>query len=405
MSTPTPALSVAMAKSRSKNHFLCYLANLNKIWGHPELDEEGCLSAMLKLLVRELNLSSAALHLAGLSGSNFICACHFQPRSQPGGIFRVRSCLQHVAPLRHETHPHPHADTAGPLESISEVIRHHHRDLARLEVTLQPGSNSRHARQLIRQTARAALPAVRALAMRRELDQRQHAIDFGHNLGHLAHHLKNYLTQFEGSLRLLHTARERGDAKMEQELWPILERSVGKIQRMAGDLMKAAPAGDCLIEPIDARDVLQRVAADLRPQFIADLIELTFALPEQPVYVLADASQLHDCAVNLLLNAREALADCHQLAKCARLSLWREDQLCRIEIWDNGPGIPAETVNKIFQPFFTTKPGGTGLGLAMVHRAMLDMGGAIEVHSEPGLSTCFTLHLPLTPPDPAFAGI
>ncbi len=76
------------------------------------------------------------------------------------------------------------------------------------------------------------------------------------------------------------------------------------------------------------------------------------------------------------------------------------NQVLRLALQDNGPGMNVETVERAFEPYYTTKEHGTGLGLAIVKKILLEHRGAIEVQSEPGEGTRFTLTLPLNPDPP-----
>jgi two-component system NtrC family sensor kinase len=105
--------------------------------------------------------------------------------------------------------------------------------------------------------------------------------------------------------------------------------------------------------------------------------------------------QMAQVLVNLLVNAGQATSD----NGLVRISTRREGDTVRIEVRDTGVGMPPEVIRKLFQPFFTTKPPGlgTGLGLAVVHGIVTAHGGRIEVESQPGQGSCFTLYLPRLP--------
>jgi two-component system, NtrC family, sensor histidine kinase HydH len=90
------------------------------------------------------------------------------------------------------------------------------------------------------------------------------------------------------------------------------------------------------------------------------------------------------------LNAVEAMPDGGEL----RVSAAVRGQTLEVAVSDTGDGIGATDLSHVFEPFFSTKPEGTGLGLALVHRIVQDHGGEIDVRSSPGLGTMFTLTLP-----------
>ena len=120
----------------------------------------------------------------------------------------------------------------------------------------------------------------------------------------------------------------------------------------------------------------------------------------QPVPpVVGSATQLGQIALNLLVNALQAMPDEYRDDHQVSIRLRRSEDFAVLEIEDTGPGIPPETLARIFDPFFTTKSeGGTGLGLAISRRIIQELGGEIEVRSELGKGTCFTVRLPLASP-------
>ena len=148
------------------------------------------------------------------------------------------------------------------------------------------------------------------------------------------------------------------------------------------------------------RDAVEIVAFELR---IAN-VEVSFELAKELPLVWADGHQLKQVAVNLVTNARQAVQDA---ATPRRLHLRTlhdaQGQTVRIEIADNGPGIPPEIRARVFDPFFTTKPEGegTGLGLALARGIVESHGGTIEVDCPPGEGTRFVIELPVgAPPAP-----
>jgi signal transduction histidine kinase len=154
-----------------------------------------------------------------------------------------------------------------------------------------------------------------------------------------------------------------------------------------------------------------RAEVDLRRELESTLTILAHKLREKGVQVTRDfqrdlppieafPGELNQVWTNLLDNAIDAVAPGGRVEVRAA----REGELLRVDIRDDGPGIPAEIKSRIWEPFFTTKPvgEGTGLGLEVVKRIVVRRhGGTISVTSSPG-DTCFTVRLPLNPPAPAF---
>jgi two-component system sensor histidine kinase HydH len=103
-----------------------------------------------------------------------------------------------------------------------------------------------------------------------------------------------------------------------------------------------------------------------------------------------DRQQFRQTAWNLCLNAVQAMPDGGEL----RVSMTTVGGRLLVRVTDSGEGIAAADVGHIFEPFFSTKPAGSGLGLALVHRIVQDHGGDIDVESRPGVGTTFSITLP-----------
>ena len=128
-------------------------------------------------------------------------------------------------------------------------------------------------------------------------------------------------------------------------------------------------------------------------------VHLEFAPPADDIVLSADAAQIEDAVLNLIINAIEAIAGDGQVGVSIRLAENSADEdspeEAVIEVSDNGRGIDEADLARIFNPFFTKTEGGTGLGLPAVRRIARLHGGRIEVQSTPGEGSTFTLHLPL----------
>jgi signal transduction histidine kinase len=131
-------------------------------------------------------------------------------------------------------------------------------------------------------------------------------------------------------------------------------------------------------------------------------VELVSELSADLPGVTCSPGKVNQVVLNLLTNAVQASPEGGRVTIRTR----RRDAGVCIEVSDQGHGIPPEIRDRIFDPFFTTKPQGegTGLGLSISHGIVADHGGRIEVDSEPGRGTTFTVCLPLSPPPPPRPG-
>jgi signal transduction histidine kinase len=140
-------------------------------------------------------------------------------------------------------------------------------------------------------------------------------------------------------------------------------------------------------------DVIEKAIHILENEFRLRRIRLEKHLSKQVPDLLLDGNQIEQMFVNLLLNAVQAIGEQGTVTIWSYVS---SDQKCvKIDISDTGCGIPQEHLSKIFEPFFSTKPKGTGLGLAVTYGIVQKHGGQIHAFSQPGLGTQFIVELPI----------
>jgi signal transduction histidine kinase len=125
-------------------------------------------------------------------------------------------------------------------------------------------------------------------------------------------------------------------------------------------------------------------------------------LAPEPAFVLCDSRQLEQVVTNLVVNAREAMTDGGTVTVslelrdyCADAMLPDGERCARLTVSDTGMGMPQETLQRIFEPLFTTKRTGTGIGLALAQRLIEKHKGVLVAHSEPQRGSDFVIHLPL----------
>jgi len=167
----------------------------------------------------------------------------------------------------------------------------------------------------------------------------------------------------------------------------------GRIDRLVRDLLNYARPVKPEIERIDVWEFLEDLMAMLERQGLFRRIDIGFKTDEGLATLYLDRHQLLQVMMNLVINARDALPDGGAIEITARAG---EGETVIISVRDNGAGIAPENLEKIFDPFYTTKaPGsGTGLGLAISARLAESFGGKLQVSSELGKGTTFSLILP-----------
>jgi signal transduction histidine kinase len=146
------------------------------------------------------------------------------------------------------------------------------------------------------------------------------------------------------------------------------------------------------LRDVDLAEVVGEIVHLLEPEAESGGVRIGYARPSTAVVVNGDPDLLRQAVVNIAVNAIEAMPDGGSLT----FELTRSSDTCNLAITDTGPGIPAEHRERIFQLYYTTKPHGSGIGLAMTFRAVQLHGGTIDIDSEAGRGATFRLTLPLS---------
>ncbi len=210
----------------------------------------------------------------------------------------------------------------------------------------------------------------------------------GELAGGVGHELRNPLAAIKASVYFLKMKMgDVADEKMIKHL-DMVDRQVDACVKIISDLLDFSRPGKTTIEEIDINQLIQRVVqATALPQAVEISTSLAGNLPP----VLADAGQLQQVFSNLVTNAIQAMTDGGRLS----LSTSQSDSFIEVRVADTGVGIPQENLDNVFEPLFTTKAKGVGLGLALVKTLLERQGGTIEVQSQVGKGTTFTVKLPI----------
>ncbi len=222
-----------------------------------------------------------------------------------------------------------------------------------------------------------------------EVRRREKLAAVGNLAAGVAHELRNPLSSIKGYATYFGGRFPEGSA--DREAAQVMVKEVERLNRAIGDLIG-------LSRPTDIRpcmtgmrrlieDTLRLIGQDAAAHRVAVRLEAPETLPD----VAIDPDRMRQVILNLCLNALEAMPGGGELI----LSLQPEQDSLRLEVRDTGMGIAPEALPHIFDPYFTTKGQGTGLGLATVHKIVEAHGGSISVVSEPGQGAIFRLVLPL----------
>ena len=132
---------------------------------------------------------------------------------------------------------------------------------------------------------------------------------------------------------------------------------------------------------------------DIRKLFLSSSVRYIYRVEDENLKLMIDRSQIEQVLINLLKNAGEACAEQPDPEVIVETSYQAEKHILQLSVKDNGCGILPEVLDKIFIPFFITKPTGSGIGLSLCKQIMTLHGGSLRVTSEVGKGSCFTLKL------------
>ncbi|XXF79154.1 ATP-binding protein [Myxococcaceae bacterium GXIMD 01537] len=235
-------------------------------------------------------------------------------------------------------------------------------------------------------------------ATRAEMVKRERLAALGELSAIVAHEVRNPLgVIFNAVASMRRLLKPEGDAAM---LLDILSEESDRLNRMVADLLDYTRPREPVLQPEDLGRVLQEALEAARIQGgavdrpVRMEIDVEPGLPPVPM----DRRLIRQALVNVAVNALQSMPNGGLLRVLARRDASVGREHLRIDVVDQGPGIPAELVHRVFEPFFTTKAQGTGLGLAVVKRILEEHRGEIAVDSTPGRGTTFTFRLPLTLP-------
>jgi signal transduction histidine kinase len=203
----------------------------------------------------------------------------------------------------------------------------------------------------------------------------------------VGHDLRNPLAAVSNSLFLLHHSLGEDVSELQLRQFDIAEREIAKAAAILEDLNAYVRPGEPILHTVDIESLVAEVLEVTPPRNGVDV-----SLELASVTLMADRFQLAQVLTNLLSNAYDAVGDQGSL----RLTARHVGRTAVIEVEDDGPGIDAALVDRIFEPFYTTKQQGTGLGLAIVRRLVEAHGGSVRLDIDGVRGTRFVVTLPAT---------
>jgi signal transduction histidine kinase len=207
----------------------------------------------------------------------------------------------------------------------------------------------------------------------------------------VAHEVRTPLSVMRSSAQMLAKPAAAGQAD-NAELVETIVAEVDRVERVVTGLIELARPLEQRPEPTRLGDLLARASRFAGAEAERQGVRITCDFSAGERRALCDPEQMYQVALNLVVNALQVLPPGGRIS----LRTFADGaDVAGFEVGDDGPGLPGELRDRIFQPFVTGREGGTGLGLAFVERIVKAHRGNISVRSEPGRGTVFTVKLPV----------
>ena len=231
--------------------------------------------------------------------------------------------------------------------------------------------------------------------MRSRMERMERLALLGELSAGIAHEIRNPLGGIKAGIQVMQEQGE--DPELRDALMGRVVKEVDKANALLKEFFKFArpmPPSPAFHE---LEPMIEHVHALLAPRFRQQGVQFRRALARRLPRVFVDEAQLEQVLMNLFLNALDVLPDGGVLEVSARRvppGSNGEGPAVEVRVADDGPGIPEDHLGRVFNPFFTTKPGGVGLGLSICSRLIDEQGGKLDVDSVPGDGACFRMLLP-----------
>ncbi len=216
----------------------------------------------------------------------------------------------------------------------------------------------------------------------------------GQTVAVLSHHVKNILQGIRGGSYLIEMGLAEHDEALIRRGWKIVEKNQAKISALVMDMLTFSKEREPDLRPANLNRVVNDVVELAQVRASEMHVELAVHLAEPMPELVFDPEGIHHAVLNVVSNALDAVADRSEGGK-VEVQTEYDGTYARIYVRDNGPGIPPEEMKNLFRPFVSTKgTRGTGLGLPVSQKILVEHGGRIHVQTHPGQGSCFTMELP-----------
>jgi len=238
--------------------------------------------------------------------------------------------------------------------------------------------------------------AIENVALHEQALQRERLAAVGETAAFLSHHIKNILQALGAGIDLVEQGLKRQDLPRARGAWPIVQRNLERINELVLNLLTFSKSRQPLLDKINLNQVLNECVQLVAPRADERSIALLSDLGELPE-ISADSIGLHQAFLNLINNAMEAVRD-ETGVVTVNSRFDPQTNSAVVCVVDNGSGISPQSIDRIFNPFFSDKgQKGTGLGLAVAKKIFQEHHGSISVVSTVGQGATFTVILPVEP--------
>ncbi len=244
------------------------------------------------------------------------------------------------------------------------------------------------------QTFNAMIGGLKAKSeLEERLNNAERAAVIGRLTSAIAHEIRNPLNFINLSIdhvRSKYPPADPVDAERFARLLTSIKEETARLNRLVTDVLNFGRPAHLNVRTTDLREVMESVLAIVRTQADEQGVVLTTDIPPAPAEIEGDAEKLKSCFSNIVINAIQAMPNGGHLD----VEIRDEPGGLVVSIHDTGVGIPEGALDRVFEPYYSTKDTGTGLGLAVTKKIVEEHGGRIRVRSEPGAGTTFEVNLP-----------
>jgi signal transduction histidine kinase len=226
----------------------------------------------------------------------------------------------------------------------------------------------------------------------RKMAEREKMSALGEMVAVVAHELRNPLVSIGGFARIMD--RKAGPNDPIRPYVKIIIEEVSRLERIIANMLDYTNPSPPSLKPSDLNEIVKKAITVMSYKAHEKGIVLSYHVDPSIPVIPIDPDQIYQVIINLVENAINVL---EPTGGAIEVRTYFRGEKAILEVEDTGPGIPEEMLPRIFEPFFTTRAHGTGLGLHVTRRIIKDHGGEIEIRSELGKGTVFSIQIPIPP--------